>query len=198
MAVSDLVASGALIYRAPVGTSAPADTVGAGTAWGGSWTQYAMTSAPLSILHEEERVKFNIQQALASVRQRRSSEALTVETTLAEITLGNWATAAGGTETVSATPAGVGQPGKEEFSFGGDAELSEYAWGFEGEYVDEDGATLPIRLFIFKGIAQIGGALEFAKEAQSGIPFRIEALEDLTKTKGARLYKWSKILEPAS
>lgn len=198
MAVSDLMATSALIYRAAVGSTVPADTVAAGTAWGGSWTQYAMTSAPLAILLEEERVDMKIEQALGVVRKKRSSEAMSIETTLAEITLGNWAMASGGTETVTATAAGAGQPGKEEFSGGGDADLQEYAWGFEGEYVDEDGATFPIRLFIWKGVAMIGGPLEFGKEVQAGIPFRVDALENTALAKGARTYKISKILEPAT
>lgn len=196
MAVSDIIVTPALVYRAPYGTTVPADTVAAGTAWGGSWVNQGYTNAPLSLLYEDEELDIMIEQALAPVGRVKTLENATFETVMAELTTGILAIATSGTST--ATAAAVGQPGKEELTLGGEAPLDIYAWGFEGQYVDEDGATFPVRVFVWRGTARLNGALEFSKGAVVGTPIQIKALEDLTKTMGQRLFKVSKVLEPAS
>lgn len=88
--------------------------------------------------------------------------------------------------------------GKEELDAGGVSTLTKRAWGFEGKYVDEDGATFPIRLFIWKGTASMNGDLEFGKDDYAGISLQIEALADRTKSLGQQLFKMQKVLEPAT
>lgn len=194
--VSDLILTPALVYRAAVGSSVPADTVAAGTAWGGSWTNWGYTAAPVTFGYEDEQVDVEIEQALAPVKRYKSKENLTIETILAELNMASMEVVTSGTNT--ATPAGAGQPGKEELTVGGENVLDEYMWGFEGKYIDEDGATFPIRVFVWKATATMNGTLDFAKGAVAGIPMQLKALHDTGKSAGQTLFKISKILEPAT
>lgn len=194
--VSDIILSPATVYYAPYGATVPADTVAAGTAWGGSWVKLGWTKTPLSMLYEFDELDMAIEQSLAPVKRAKVSEALTLETTLAEMYLDGVQLGSGGT--VSDTAAAAGQPGKEELVVGGDAVLDERAWGFEGAYVDEDGAKFPVRVFVWKATARLNGALEFGKADYVGTPLQVKALADMTKTNGQRLFKISKVLEPAS
>lgn len=196
MPICDLFATGAIIYYAPLGTTVPADTVAAGVAWGGAWINAGYTSQPVTILYKAEKLKFEIEQALAKVKDQIIAEEGGFETVLAEITLTGMSLAWGGT--VTPTGAGVGQPGKEELPLGGLAACTERMWGIEGKYVDEDGATFPIRAFFYIGVPDLGGELKFSKKEAAGIALKVECSEDLTKTIGQRLMKISKILEPAT
>ena len=100
--------------------------------------------------------------------------------------------------TVAQTAVGAGIMGKEDYSLGGVATIPEKAWGIEGSYVDEDGATFPIRIFIWKATAEAGGDLSFGKEDYTGIPLKLGALQDMTKANGQRLLKLTKVLEPSA
>ena len=194
--VTDIMVSPALVYYAPSSTAVPADTVAAGTAWGGAWVSMGYTKTPLSMKYEFDEVDVNIEQSLAPVDRQKTSEGLTLETTLAELYLDGIALGSGGT--VTQTPAGVGQPGKEELPLGGVATLTKRMFGFEGKYIDEDGATFPVRVFVWRATAALNDALEFGKEDSTGVSLIIKALADMTKTDGQRLFKISKILEPAT
>lgn len=194
--VSDIVVSKARVYYAAVGASVPADTVAVDGSWGASWTEVGYTATPLTINYSYDELDVDIQQSLAPVLRRKTSEALALETTLAELTLDGLQLGTGGT--VTDTAAGAGQPGKEELTVGGVATLTERMWGIEGSYIDEDAATFPVRVFVWKGTAIVNGTLEFGKAVQTGIPLQIKALADMSKTDGQRLFKVSKILEPAT
>lgn len=194
--VSDIIVTPATVYYAAYGATLPADTVAAGTAWGGTWTKVGYTNAPLSMLYEADELDLEIEQSLAAVDRIKTSEALTLETTLAELYLDGIQLGTGGT--VTDTAAAAGQPGKEELPVGGTATLTKRAWGFEGSYVDEDGATFPVRVFVWRATARLNGALEFGKAQAVGTPIQIKAVADMTKTAGQRLFKISKILEPAT
>jgi hypothetical protein len=194
--VSDIVITPARVYYAAVGATVPADTVAVGGSWGAGWTEVGYTAAPVTFNYSFEELEADIQQSLATVKRTKTAEALAIETTLAELSLTPLSLGTAGT--VTATPAGVGQPGKEELVVGGVATLTERMWGFEGAYIDEDAAEFPIRVFVYKGTAVVNGALEFGKAVQTGIPLQIKALADMGKAAGSRLFKISKILEPAS
>lgn len=194
--VSDIIISPAKVYYAPTGTAVPADSVAADTAWGGAWVYVGFTKTPLSMKYEYEKFEIEVEQSFAPVDRIKKSETLTLETVLAELNLTNLNLVVDGT--VTATAAGAGQVGKEELDAGGVSTLTKRAWGFEGKYVDEDGATFPIRLFIWKGTASMNGDLEFGKDDYAGISLQIEALADRTKSLGQQLFKMQKVLEPAT
>jgi hypothetical protein len=195
--VSDIVVSPATVWYAPEGEAAPdPDSISAGTAWGGNWTQVGYTNAPLSMLYEFDELEMMIEQSLAAVGRVKTSEALTLETTLAELYLDGVLL---GTEgTVTDTAVGASQVGREDLTVGGEADLTVRTWGFEGTYIDEDGATFPIRLFIHRATARLNGALEFGKAQQVGVPLQVKALADMAESQGERLFVLQKVLEPGT
>ena len=195
--VSDIIVSPARVFVGAVGATPPADSVAAGASWGASWAELGFTNAALSFKYSDEQLAIEIEQSLAAVDRVKTKEELAVETMLAELNLDNVAYAIG-SGSVSQTAAGVGQVGKEEFLAGGSRTLTKRAWGFEGSYVDEDGATFPIRVFVWKAVGKLNGALEFNKTAVSGVPLQLNAVADMTKTDGQRLFKIQKVLEPAT
>lgn len=186
MAVTDILVTPAKIYRAPVGTAVPDETtVAYGAAWGGGWTDLGYTLEPVSLGYESETFKLMVEQLTAPVRSVRQEESVTIETVLAEITGANLAMAMDGTSTP--TSAGVNQAGYDLVEAGGSVAISEYAWGFEGYRLAASNAKLPVRVFVFRGVATLNGQLTFAKSAGVGIPLRIEALPDTTKAQGKQL-----------
>jgi hypothetical protein len=136
-----------------------------------------------------------VQEALTAVDRRKTKESLTLETVLAELTATNIGLTSSGT--VTTTPAGAGQVGKEEVEVGGDPVLDKFIWGFEGTYVKDDGSAFPLRLFIWKGTAKMNGALEFGREDYPGIPIQVKALADTSKAKGRQLYKFQRVTAAA-
>lgn len=185
MAVADILLTPATLYYAPVGEALPADDVAYGAAWGGNWVNMGYTNAPLSVPYSNETYKVMVEQVTAAVKKRIISEEYAFETTLVELTGVNVALALNGTATI--TPAGVGQVGKTEVAFGGDTEVHVYTFGFEGEYVDADGASFPVRFQIYRGTLIMNGSIEFSKSKEAGLPIRIEAELDTTKTVGEQI-----------
>lgn len=196
MSVSDIIVTPCRILYSDPGTTLPADTVAAGGNWPAGWTQLGYTNTPLSIELKREKTKFDIQESLGAVGSAVKSEELNIETTLAELNLAELALAWGGT--FSQTPAGAGQPAKDELIGGDDHRSTVKQWGFEGDYVSAAGNTHPVRLFIWRGESEFGGKLEFGKTDPTGNTLRIEAQEDMTKTRGQRMFKFVKITAPAA
>lgn len=192
MAVADIFLGPVVIYRAPTGEAVPDETtIAFGEAWGGNWTKLGYTKTPTSMNYETEEFDVLIQESLAPVKRRKTAENLTIETTLAELTAANMAIAVGGT--VVSTVAGAGQRAFDELEVGDEPVLDEYAWGLEGEYMDASGDSFPVRFFVHKGTAKLGGGLEFGKEDYPGITLQIKALADLTKNEGERLFVMQKV-----
>lgn len=186
MAVTDILVTPATIYRAPVGEALPDETtVAYGAAWGGNWTNLGYTLEPVSISYETETFKLMVEQLTAPVRSVRQEETITIETVLAEITGANLAMAMDGTSTL--TSAGANQAGYDLVEAGGSVAVKEYAWGFEGYRLAANNAKLPIRIFLYRGVPTLNGPLTFAKSAGVGIPLRVEALPNTTKTPGTQL-----------
>jgi hypothetical protein len=194
--VSDLILTEAELYYAPVGTALPADTVAAGGDWGNTWISVGFTTAPFKLVYDYETKEPNVQQALGPLKRYKIGESAGIETMIGELSLSLLPLA--WTGSVTATAAGSGQPGKETYEVGGSKFLQEYTWAAEGTYVDEDGATFPIRVQIYKATAESGGELEFDKEEYTGTALKLAALEDTSKAKGKRLIQIVKILEPAT
>jgi hypothetical protein len=194
--VASLILGPVKVYYAPVGETLPDENaVGYGVAWGGNWTAFGYTKAALSCNYSFDEVEAMVQEALAAVKRRKTKEALVLETVLSELTADNIQLGSGGT--VTDTAAGAAQVQKEELEAGNNAVLNERAWGFEGEYRKDDGTQFPIRLFIFKGTANLNGALEFSKESDgTGIPIQVKALHDASQTAGKNLFMLQKVLAP--
>lgn len=192
MAVADIFLGPVKIWRAPTGEAKPDETtIAFGEAWGGNWAVLGYTKTPTSMNYETEEFDVMIQESLAPVKRRKTQENLTIEATLAELTAANLEVAVGGT--VVTTAAGAGQRGYTELEVGDQPVLEEYAWGLEGEYVDAAGASFPVRFFVHKGTAKLGGALEFGKEDYPGLTIQVKALTDLTQTAGERLFVMQKV-----
>lgn len=196
MAVADIIVSPCKIFYSLTGSTLPADSVAYGGAWPTAWTQLGYTKTPLSVDYTREPVMAEIQESLSDIIRGYKKEALVIETALAEFTLGNLLLAWGGE--YSATAAGAGQVAKEELLGGDDVFPLERQWGFEGLFVSAAGAGHPVRFFIWSGVAEFGGKLEFGKSDAISIPFRVTTNPDLTKAAGQRLFKWQKVTGPAS
>ncbi len=197
--VANIILGGARVWYAPVGETKPDETsVAFGAAWGGNWARVGFTTAPLALGMEEERARIMVQEHLSKVKSRRIQEDCFLETRLGEMDLNYLVLALGGT--VSTTAAGASQVGYDELQGGDIYTCPEYAWGFEGEYVDASGNSYPIRFFIHKGQAQLNGNLEWDNhgDAEVGIPLRIEAYTDPSQSAGQRLYIWQKVTDPAT
>ena len=194
MAVADIMHGPVKLYRAPVGTTPPADTVAVDGTWIG-WTAFGYTKEALTSNYEFDEQEIKVQQALTAVERFKSAENLTLKTTLAELTPANMQITTSGTATT--TPADTGQPPKDELVVGGESVIDKYAWGFEGTYTDSAGATFPIRLFVWKGTAKMAGEQEHGQEGYVGIPIEVKALADLSKAVGQQLYKFQRILGAA-
>ena len=196
MAVTDIIVTPCRILYSAVGASLPADTVAADGAWGGGWTELGYTAQPLTVQYEEEHVDHDIQEALAPVHSHIISKMLAFETVLAEFNGDNLALALNGVKTNTA--AGASQPEKDEVDFGNSNALTIRQWGFEGKYVDEDGTTHPIRIFVWKGKVKANAELKFAKEEAVGIPMHIDGLMDLTQSSGEEFWRILHITEEAT
>jgi hypothetical protein len=70
--------------------------------------------------------------------------------------------------------------------------------GLEGTYLDANAVELPVRVIVYRATAVAGGELEFVKDKITGVPFRVEGLEDMSKTDGQRLFQITKITAPAT
>ena len=195
--VTNILHGPVIVYTAPVGESVPADSVAAGTAWGGNWARIGLTKAPLTAGYEFEEGEAMVEEALTAVKRWKTKEDLTLETTLAEITAEYLEMAWGGTNTTTA--AGAGQVAKDELDLGGEATLEELAWGFEGIYTDSSGTEFPVRVFVHKATAKANGELEFGRESEfPGIPIQIKALADLGQSQGERLFKFQRVTAAAT
>ena len=85
--VTDIMLSRALAYYAPFGTAVVADTVAAGTAWGGAWVALGYTKEALTMSYETEEKESVPQQSLAPVARWKTREDLKLETVLEEFYL---------------------------------------------------------------------------------------------------------------
>lgn len=200
--VANIVKSGAVLWYAPFGETKPDETsVAYGAAWGGNWARVGYTKDPLVIVYEDERHRAEVEEELTAVREWRISESVRFETVLAELTAAYLELARGGdpAEVVS-TSAGAGQNAYEELKFGGDAVPNEYAYGFEGTYLNSSGVTFAIRVFIHKGVAKLNGEMTFSKrdDDYTGVPIQINALVDTTQSAGQKLVQFQRVTAAAT
>lgn len=193
---ANILITGAHVFYAALNTAFPADTAAYGASWGAGWTSIGYTLEPFQLSYRFDVIEIMTQQTNAPVKRRRKSETVSFQTSMGEHIAQNLALAMAGVATTTA--AGVGQPGKEEFTVGGDSLLPEYAWGAEGLYEKDDGTKFPVRIFIYRGTASEGADLGYDRENPTGIPLRIGVLADFTKTAGQQLFKVQRILASAT
>ncbi len=194
--VSDLMLSGAKILYAPYGTTLPADSLAVGAAWPAGWIDVGYTSQELTVEYSWEELPAEAQQAMSPIKYARINETAYLETVMSEITLSNMAVAFGATAP-TITAAAVGQVGKEVMKVGGLTEIPQKAWGIEGSYTDSSGVLRAHRIIFYKGQASTGGQLKYNNKVWAGIPLRINAIEDSTKTLGQRLFEYTRITASA-
>lgn len=178
MAVSDVIVSPAYIWYAPVGEALPnANTIGAGTAWGGNWKNLGYTLEPVTVGLEQQSFELYVQQSIAPLRTLRTQIDLMFESVLAELTGQNLQLATDGTlVTQVASPTNAAM---DTITVKGDkTDVSLYAWGIEGIRVTDLNARVPIRMFIPRGSAILNGQMQFAKDQGVGIPIQIKSLVD--------------------
>lgn len=194
MAVADILVSPVNIWQSPTGTALPDETtVAFGAAWGAGWVSLGYTTAPLAMKYDTSLFELELEQITSPVKGQKTKETLSLETTLAELTATNLKLAIGSTSTITTTAAGASQHGYEEVNMGGEAILPEYQFGFEGYTLDSSNRQLPLRLFIYRCTFSLGGSLEFSKKAAAGIPIKITAWADTSKTIGQQLFKLQRV-----
>ena len=181
--VTRITLSTAQVWYASAGSTFPANSTAVGASWGAEWTKLGYTESPVTFEYSFDIVEADIQESLAVVKRAKSKEAAMLETVIAELDLNQFKLAMEGT--VSAT----GSPANDTMDMGGYNTLTERAWGFEGTWVNSSGTGYPVRLFIYKGSSQAGGQLAWDKAKYLGLPLKIKALADMTKTQGSRLFK---------
>jgi len=199
--VTNIVHTGAVLWYAPTGESKPDETsVAYGGDWGGNWERVGYTKAPLTVAYESEEADINVEEELPPVKRFRTSENLTVETTLAELTAAYLQLAAANQDTVTETAAGASQDAYEETGLGGDAVMTEKAWGWEWRHIESDGTEQPARMFVHKGTAMINGNLEFSQKSDDypGIPIQIKGLSDTTQSAGQKLALFQRVTAEAT
>lgn len=182
MAVTDIIASPASIWYAPVGTTLPDETtIAYGASWGGTWVNLGYTLEPITVNMTTERFDLMVQQLLVPVRSVRTLTDVMLETTLAEFSGTNLALVTDGTKTTTA--AGASQKGYDEITVdAADASMSLYAFGIEGVRIHSSNAQLPVRVFLPRATIALNGAMQFAKDAGAGLPVQIKALVDPAST----------------
>jgi len=195
---SDIIVTGARVFVAPVNTvtpvTLPLPSVLVDGTWPTGWVDVGYTLEPTKLTYKFDILEIFVEQSFSPVRRRRTKEEATIETVLAEHSAGNLALALAGTATTTAATPTV--PGYEEFTVGGTPNLPLYVVGIEGGYNDALENFFPVRLFIWMATVADGGTLEYAKDKPAGIPFKLNALADTSKTRGTQLFKIQRITTP--
>lgn len=194
---SVLVAEAAILY-APTGTALPDET---SVAWNtfGSWTGWAMlgyTSAPTTFTYNYETFSVDVQQSLAPIKQRKTSESVVIASSLAQFEGPLIALALSGTN--ASTAAGASQKAFDRITTGGDPALTERMFAIEGWRQDSVGTKQPVRVFVYRGTITANGGIPFDKNAVTAIPISITGLGDSTKAIGANLLEIHIVTAPAT
>lgn len=187
--VANIIMGGATVYYAAVATAVVDETsVAYGAAWTAPWARVGYTKAPVTFVYEDEQFMAEVEEELTAVKARRIKENARIETVLAELTPTYINLALGGT--VTTTAAGASQTAYDDLPVGGTAILPEYAWGFEGQYINSAGVSFPVRLTMYRGIAKLNGPLTFSNRNNEypGINLQINALADTGKSAGNKLF----------
>lgn len=198
--VSELMHTGAYVYRGDLGSTLPAKTLAVGDDWPAGWERLGATSAPLILSMEAELAEATIEQALGVVDRGLAGQMFKLETRLSQVknaTAQNLASGEGGTVTNVAALGAV--PASQELKIGGYRFLTKSMWGFEGEHMDEvSGEILPVRGIFYRATVMPGWELQFDKTKYSeGLALPIGALEDMSRDMKDRVYCYYFVSAPA-
>ncbi len=187
MSIADILITPAVVYHAPVGEGLPDEsTIAYGTAWGGNWNALTYTKTPLTMIRDLTRAEIMVEQEIGPVKRVAVEEKISLEVELAEFDGTNLQILMEGT--LVNTPPGAAQVGFDQLDAGGEFQIDEKAWGFEGRHVNSLGDVLPVRLFIHRATAVLNGNLVFGKAESTGIPIQIEALIDTAQSAGEKYF----------
>lgn len=196
MAKEDVILGYGKLWYAPVGTASPDETtVNYGAAWT-NWTALGDTLTPCVLTFAEERRAVKTQQSLGVVKELRTDVAITLKTTLAELTGANLAMVLNGTNT--ATAAGASQKGFSQVKVGKDVQVDTYKFGFETLRVDSTGVKQPVRFFFHIGSIAPDGDMAFDKETEAGVPVVITVYEDASQAAGQEFMIVDIVTAPAT
>jgi hypothetical protein len=198
----DVLVSYANVLYSPVGTALPDETTvawnadsGAYTSWTG-WTLLGYTSAPTTFTYAYEVFEVSVEQVAAPIKRSKTNETLTISTSLAQFDADILALVLDGTATPTA--AGASQKAYDKVVAGGDTELNEYQFAFEGYRVDDAGTKQPVRLFVYRATLTQNGDTAFDKGGVTSIPIQIQALGDSTKSAGQNLVEIHVVTGPTT
>jgi len=188
------MAAPASIWISAKGVALPDETtVAAGASWGASWTDLGYTSSPLGVAINRETFDMEVEQIANIVKSIVTKDTVDLEVTLAEITAANLRYAMSASSAVATVAAGASQHGFDTLKFGGDVLLPEYQVGFEAVKLDASNNRLVTRLFLYRVVLTMGGKLEFSKKAAAGIPLKVMALADTSKTAGEQIGEFQNV-----
>jgi hypothetical protein len=187
---ANILVSPAQVYISATGVALPDETtVVAGATWGVGWTDLGYTLTPLALGVDVETFELEVEQTPNAVAMMQTKQTVAFEVTLAELTAANLKYALSSRSTIATVAAAANQHGFETLKVGGDIQLPYFQIGFEGVALDAAGNKLVKRVFIYKSVLTMGGKLEFSKKAPAGIPLKVAAVADTSKTAGEQLFE---------
>lgn len=185
---ANILVSPADIWISATGVALPDETsIAAGAAWGSGWTNLGYTLTPLMMGITIDTFDLEVEQIANPLRSVKTKETITLEVTLAELTAANMKYALAASTAVVTVAAGASQHGFDTLKAGGDVLLPEYQVGFEAVVLDASGNKLIKRVFVYRSTLVLGGNMEFSKKAAAGIPLKVIAYADTTKTAGQQV-----------
>lgn len=192
MGAENILVSGAFIWIAPEDTSIPDETtISAGEDWGGAWDYMGLTTAPLTLNSNTTEFSVDVQQLSTPVLSAITSEDLSLNTTLAELTAENLQLVFGGN--ITTTAAGAAQVAYKELKAGGRTQRAVKMLGFEGKTALTSGTLVPVRWFFHRVQISLGGNMNFDKGAASGIPITIKVLSDDAQAEDEKLFIFQRV-----
>lgn len=175
---------------APLGTELPSETDvdwNDFESWAEGWTHLGYTTEPTTMNYSYESASVDVQQSTAPIKQRKTSETLTLGTTLAQFNGDLIALAMQGTNTD--TPAGATQKAFSQITGGGSSNLPEHMVAVETYRIDAAGNPQPVRVFLFKATLAASGDVPFDKANAAGIPITATGLADPDRAVGQQVYQ---------
>lgn len=179
---ASVVIGRALVYigTANAVTAVVADTVAAGTAWGGSWVELGHTKSGATVTISKDVYSLDSDQINVDLLAVPTHETYSITLNLLESTLSNLkrATSMGTLATSGST---------EVLDFGGATSLDTYSIGLEGKS-RSTGSGFSYggyrRAFIWKAYATGDVEVKMAKDGETFYAVTFKALQDSTKSAG--------------
>lgn len=194
MPASNIMIAPANIWYAPLATALPDETsVAYGAAWPAGWVSLGYTLNPVEMSIEIESFELEVEQVANPVLRQKTKETISVETTLAELTAAYLKLGMGSSQSIVTVAAGASQHAFETLKMGGEVFMPEYMLGFEGFTLDASNRQLPIRMFLYRANFSLNGKLAFAKKSAAGIPLKVDALADTSKTAGQQVVEFQRV-----